>query len=125
MQMEDQYCNPYNFWKSQHRYEWDCIGVAIYYGKLEIATILEEGGIIKGKKGVHLEAAILSYRNSIAKEIINRIEDKNETSNQDILMDAMLVSEKNNNLNGFELLVNNGANFNIEIFIIQIMSRFF
>ena len=57
------------------RYEWNCMATAIYFGDKEIIKILEEKGIEKGKKVAHIEAAILSYRNIIAKEMI---EDLNE-----------------------------------------------
>ena len=52
--MEEQ--NPYpendlmnQFWKSEHRYEWDCMATAIYFGNKEMMKILEEKGIEKGK----------------------------------------------------------------------------
>ena len=61
------------------RYEWDCMATAIYFGKKEIIKILEDKGIEKGKNPTHIEAAILSYRNMIAKEII---EDMNENKTQ-------------------------------------------
>ena len=60
------------------RYEWDCMATAIYLGEIEIMTILKDKGIEIGKNPAHLEAAILSYRSEIAKEILDEIEDNNE-----------------------------------------------
>ena len=71
--MEEQ--NPYSrdywknwYWKNHHRYEWDCMATAIYLGTNNIVKILEDKGIEKGKNPIHIEAAILPYRNSIAKK---------------------------------------------------------
>ena len=58
------------------RYKWDCMAMAIYYGEVEIVKILEEKGIEKGSKSAHIEAALLSHRNAIAKEIINEMKEK-------------------------------------------------
>ena len=55
-------------------YEWDCMTTAIFFGNKEIVQILENRGIEKGKNPIHIEAAILSYRNVIAKEIIKGVE---------------------------------------------------
>ena len=71
--MEEQ--NPKSFYDSNKkkeikRYEWDCMNTAIYFGNKEIIKILEQKGIKKGKKPAHIEAASLSYRNLIVKEII-------------------------------------------------------
>ena len=52
--------------------------IAIYDGEVEIATILEEKVIEKGNKPAHIEANLLSYRNAIAKEIMNKKKEKNE-----------------------------------------------
>ena len=65
-------------WKSSHKFDWDCMSTAIYYGRVEIVKILEENGITKGSKPEHLEAAILSYRNGSAKEIINQMIENDE-----------------------------------------------
>ena len=81
--MEDQ--NPDSFYDFNSRnvivikrYEWDCMATAIYFGNKVIIKILEEKGIEKGKNPTHIEAAILSYRNMIAKEIIEEMNEKNE-----------------------------------------------
>ena len=114
--MEEQ--NPYpeknfmhNSWKSQHQYEWDCMATAICFGNKEIIKILEEKGIEKGKRPSHIEAAILSYRNLIAKEII---EDLNENNKQikKILNVSISTSAKNNNIKGVEFLMTKGADIN-------------
>ena len=63
-------------WQNEDHYKWDCIAIAIYFGEREIMKILEEEGIKKGNNPGHIEAAILSYRNSIAKEIINQMKEK-------------------------------------------------
>ena len=61
-----------------HTYEWDCMASAIFFGNKEIMKILEEKGIEKGKNPTHTEAAILSYRNMIAKEIIEDLNENDE-----------------------------------------------
>ena len=96
------------------RFEWDCMSVAIYYGEMEIIKILEENGIEKGSLSAHFEAAILSYRNGIAKEIINQMKGKNENEkiNDEILKRSLISSAKNNNIKGAELFINNGADIN-------------
>ena len=60
------------------RYEWDCMSLAIYFGNMEIIKILEQRGIEKGNNPTHLEAAILSYRNIIAEELIQEMKAKIE-----------------------------------------------
>ena len=111
--------NPYpadnfmhNFWKSEHKYEWDCMAIAIYYGEVEIMKILEEKGIEKGNNPSHIEAAILSYRNGIVNEIINQLKEKNEKINNDLLLIGLIASTNNNNIKGFEMVLNNGADLN-------------
>ena len=87
------------------------MAVAIYYGEVEIAKILEEKGIEKGDKAAHIEAAILSYRNAIVKEIINHMKEKNENEKnlENILKIGLIASIKSNNIKGFEMLINKGA----------------
>ena len=76
--MEEQ--NPKSFYHIEiKRYEWDCMATAIYFGNKEIIKILEEKGLEKGRNAASIEAAIISFRNLIAKEII---EDLNETNEQ-------------------------------------------
>jgi len=86
--MQEQNPYPGKSWKNKHRYEWDCMGVAIYYGEVEIIKILEENGIEKGNNLIHIEAAVFSYRNPIVKEIINKMKEKNE-NNEKILDDIL------------------------------------
>ena len=100
------------YWKSEHRYEWDCMSIAIYCGEVEIVKILEEKGIEKGDNPRDIEAAILSYRNSYVKEIINQMNEKDEKMSNQILMIGIIASAKNNNIKGAELFINNGANVN-------------
>ena len=93
---------------NQNRYKWDCIATALYFRNKEIVKILEVKGIEKGKKSSHIEAALLSYQNAIAEEMIENIkEDK-----KNILSIALLASSKNNNIQGTELLISKGANIN-------------
>ena len=112
--MEEQ--NPNYFYQSFQRieikrYNWDCMATAIYFGNKEIIKILEEKGIEKGKNATHIEAAILSYRNIIAKEIIENLDEKNEQI-QNILNMSILASAKNNNIKGVEFLMTKGAEMN-------------
>ena len=94
------------------RYEWDCIATAIYFGNKEIIKILEEKGNEKGKNATHIEAAILSYRNIIVKEIIEDL-NENKEQIQNILNLSITASAKNNNIKGFEIVISKGANINI------------
>ena len=114
--MEEQ--NPYpevninhRNWKTQHRYEWDCMATAIYVGNREIVKILEGKGIEKGKKPSHIEAAILSYRNVIAKEIIENL-NENKEQIQNILNKCVIAAAKNNNIKGIEFLLIKGLEIN-------------
>ena len=97
------------------RYKWDCMATAIYFGNKEIMKILEDKGIEKGKNLQHIEAAILSYRNTIAEEIINEIFEKNESNKEiinNILKKALFTSSKSNNIKGTQLLISKGVNIN-------------
>ena len=102
---------------SKDLYNWDCMAVAIYYGEVEIIHILEERGIEKWSKPEHIEAALLSYRNSIVKELFKNLkkrgENEDENENHNIPFKSypkgLLASVQNNNINGVELLINNGA----------------
>ena len=86
------------------RYEWDCMATAIYFGNKEIIKILEEKGIEKGKNATHIEAAILSYRNLIAKEIIEDLNENKEQIQQNLNL-SLRASAKSNNIKGFEILI--------------------
>ena len=94
------------------RYEWDCMATAIYFGNKEIIKILEVRGIEKGKNPTHIEAAILSYRNMIAKEIIWDL-NENKEQIQNFLNLSIIASAKSNNINGVEYLMTNGADINM------------
>ena len=96
------------------KYQWDCMAVAIYYGNVEIIKILEESGIEKGENPAHIEAAILSYRNQIAKAIINQMKEKNEQYDHEFLIRGLLASTINNNIKGAEIIFNSGIDVNIE-----------
>ena len=115
--MEEQ--NPRTFYDPDigqvkiKRYEWDCITTAIYFGNKEIIKILDEKGIEKGKNPTHIEAAILSYRNLIAKEIIEDLNENNEQI-QKVLNLSLIASANYNNLQGAQFLITKGANNNIK-----------
>ena len=98
-------------WVKSYQYEWDCMALAIYLGNMEIMKILEDKGIKKGNNSSHIEAAIFSYRNTIAKDIINEIEDKDEKT-KDILNIGIAASIKKNNIKVIELLISKGADIN-------------
>ena len=107
--MEEQNPNTKDrYWKNQHRYEWDCMATTIYFGQIEMMTILEEKGIEKGKNAAHFEAAILSYRNEICKEMIEGLNENKEN----VFSRGLLTASKNNNIYGAEILIKNGVNIN-------------
>ena len=114
--MEDR--DPIIFYDSHNnrveikRYKWDCMATAIYLGNKRIIKILEEKGIEKGKNPTHIEAAILSYRNIITKEIIESLNQNNEQI-QNILNLSLIASAKNNNIKSVELLMTKGLEINI------------
>ena len=93
------------------QYEWDCMATAIYFGSKEIVKILEERGIEKGNP-THIVAAILSYRNIIAKELINNDLNKNNEQIQNLLNFGLIASGQNNNIKIAEYLMNKGATIN-------------
>ena len=109
--------NPLSFNDSQgniiniKRYEWDCMATAIFFGYRDIIFILEEIGIERGTNATHIEAAILSYRNMIAIEIIEDLNENNEQI-ENIFNVSIMTSAKNNNLKGVEFLMNKGADIN-------------
>ena len=88
------------------------MATAIFFGNKEIIKILEEKGIEKGKNPTHIEAAILSYWNLIAKEIIADLNDKNGQI-QYILNISITALAKNNNIQGIEFLMTKGVNINM------------
>ena len=122
--------NPEFFYDSSYnkieikRYEWDCMATAIYFGNKEIIKILEEKGIEKGKNASHFEAAILSYRNMIAKEIIEDLNENNEQI-QNILNISIIALAKNNNIKEIEFLMTQGVKINaIDIIYLNIKILF-
>ena len=106
-------------WKDLHIYEWDCMATTIFYGRVEIMKILEENGIEKGEKLNHIEAAFLSFRFSIAKDIIEQIkekDEKDETMIQNLLNKGLVGSAKSNFIKGGEYIIKQISiknNFNI------------
>jgi len=114
--MQEDNPDPNNrYWRSQHRYEWDCMAITIYYGKIEMMKILEEKGIEKGNQSSHIEAAIFSFRNPIIKAIINSIKEKDEEIIKDMLMKGILATMKINNIEGFEFLNEKGMNLKMQL----------
>ena len=103
------------FWESEHRYEWDCMAIAIYYGDVEIMKILEDKGFEKGNKLSHIETAVLSFRKPLVKEIINKFEENDEIQN--ILLKGIFIAIMINNIRVFEFLYDKGKNLNIEIIV--------
>ena len=93
------------------KYKWDCMATAIFYGNKEIIKILEDKGFEKGNHIAHIEAAILSYRNYIAEEILNDI-NENKILSINLFNTAILTSAKNNNIIGTEFLIRKRANIN-------------
>ena len=111
--------------KKVKRYEWDSMATAIYFGNKEIMKILEEKEIEKGKNPTHLEAAILSYRNIMAEQIIEAISVNNRNISQSLNL-AFLASCSNNNIKGMELLISKGANiYTLDLFYQEITTLFF
>ena len=110
--------DPYGYgshYKYIRKYEWDCMATAIYYGNKEIIHILENRGIEKGKNSKHIEAAILSYRNEIVEDLIDKINGKNEKNEETekILNVGIITSAMNNNIKATEWLIKKGANISI------------
>ena len=97
--------------KDLERYEWDCMATAIYFGNIEIVKILEEKGIKKGKNESHIKAAILSFRSSIMKSIIEEREN-NHDDIEKLLSAGLFVSANNNNIQAAKFLIKKGININ-------------
>ena len=97
------------------------MAIAIYYGEMEKIKIFEEKGIENNP--THIEAAILSYLNSIAKTIITKMKEKNEIILNQNLGKSLLTSSKNNNIKGIELLISEGVDINVLdiIYLISIL----
>ena len=107
------------------QYEWDCMATAIYFGNKAIVKILEVRGIEKGKNPTHIEASLLSYRNLIAKEIIEDL-NENKEQIQNILNLSLRTSAKNNNIKGVKFLMTKGADINArDIIYLNIILLFY
>ena len=106
--MEDK--NPSWYYDSEEnsieikKYDWNCMATAIYFGNKEIIKLLEKRVIEEGKNPAYIEAAILSFRNKIAKEMINNL-NENKEQIQNILNKSIIASAKNNNIKGIEFLI--------------------
>ena len=114
--MEEQNPLIYNFNPNQiilKNYEWDCMATAIFFGNKDIIGILEDRHFHKGQNPVHLEAAILSYRNEFIEEILKEVHDKH------FLNGIVATLAKNNNIKGLEILISKGANINETVIIYQ------
>ena len=85
-------------------YDWDCMATAIYFGNREIMKILEDKGMKKGSSPTHVEAAMLSYRNKIAEEILEE-KKTNWAEINDFFKEALIASTKSNNIAGEEFLL--------------------
>ena len=129
--MEDQ--NPFfnnnihnnnNIGREIRRYEWDCMAKAIYLGNEELINLLDLC-INRGSKPAHFEAALLSYRNTIAKQLIEHLNENNNDVHN-ILNLNMISSIKSNNIKGVELLISlKGADINaINIIYLNILILF-
>ena len=103
-------------------YKWDCMATAIYFGESEIVKILEERGF---KDPVHIEAAILSYRNHIVEIYLDEININNFYCD-------ILAAIRSRNIKGAELLISKGADINekdiiyhnrIVLFLIKIIQN--
>ena len=92
--------------KNKHRYEWDCMATSIYFGNKEIMKILERENFEIIQKETYITAAILSYRNEIIEKIIDEMNLKNSI-NQKYLGTGLILSLKNGNIKGRELLLRN------------------
>ena len=98
----------WNFFNNK-QYKWDCMATAIYYGNNEIIKILEGKGSEKGNNISHIEAAIQSYRNIIAKDLIEKLIEEKEKNQLNV---ALISSANNNNIKVAELLIRKGININ-------------
>ena len=114
---------------NNQKYKWDCMATAIYYGNKEVIKILEDKQIEKENPAT-IEAAILSYRNTIAKALIdemtennnnndnndndnNNNNENNDNKDKNFLNVPLFASVISNNIKGGELLIKKGANINV------------
>ena len=105
----------FKFWGTNYLYEWDCMATALYFGNKEIVQILEYKGIEKGKPA-HIEAAILSYRNIFATQLIENL-DENAINHKKLKISlnlSIIASARNNNIKGVEFLLTKGVSINIQ-----------
>ena len=109
--------------KLNHEYEWDCISIAVCFGEWEMMKILEERGINKLNNPNVWEAAALTHRNKLLKQLISN---KDQINNfEECLIKGMEGTIKGNNLKGFILLISKGANINAKNIIYQITINHF
>ena len=91
-----------------HRYLWDCMATAIYFGKKDVIKILEDKEMEKGKKLAHIVAAILSYRNEVVDEIFDALNEENNA----FLSKGILAASKSNNIKVMKILLEKGVDIN-------------
>ena len=94
------------YYKQIHRYQWDSMATAIYFGNNEIIKILESKGFIIGSNPAHIEAAILSFRQSIAKEIIQ------STNGVNTLVLGLCASANSNNIEIAKFILKENVDIN-------------
>ena len=87
----------------------------MYYGEIEMMTILEDKGIEKGNQTSHIEAAVFSFRNGIMKGIMNKMKEKDEEIIKNIMIKGILTAMKVNNIEGFEFMNEEGKNQKMQI----------
>ena len=90
------------------RFDWDCMAIAIYFGNQEIIRMLEVKGIKKTNNPIYIEAALLSYRDKILKEILDEMVENNEDI-QGCLSQALKFSSKKLNIHALKLLFSSGT----------------
>ena len=109
--------------EDEHKYEWDCISIAVCFGEWEMMKILEEKGIDKVDNPNVWEAAALTHRNKFLKLLISN---EDQILNfEECLNKGILGATKGNNLKGIFLLLSNGANINAKDIIYQITINHF
>ena len=111
--MEEDNPNSANYnWKNEHRYQWNCMATAIYFGNNEIIKILENRRAENRQNLTYIEAAILSYRNANVTKILDELQNSDEFKNY--LNTGFLAAAKSNNLKEAEILLSKGARINIK-----------
>ena len=111
--MEEDNPNSANYnWKNEHRYQWNCMATAIYFGNNEIIKILENRRAENRQNLTYIVAAILSYRNANVTKILDELQNSDEFKNY--LNTGFLAAAKSNNLKEAEILLSKGARINIK-----------